>query len=484
MDSDAEIFFTGSGGSGTYEFYFGDSLVSSPLVLPGNGDYEIRMEDALGCEITKNIHIAASENISIVSSIIQPSCSGIQSGYAVFTASGGLSPYDYSWSDGGTGSSRNSLPPGDYSIDVTDANGCLTSKSFTINGIASVTAEIEAPEEVACNAEGNTVISLSSNATDYTWEISSEDESWSITNSAADMATFASGNGSATMIFTAWNDAGCRDSDTLNLACNPGDTGTGTGDSGGGDGSGDGSGDGGSGDGNDGGSGDGNGNGGSNGGCTSSCWETMLSTITPLGNHCYHMELEVETTGYCEHDLSHLVVGLDGGYISHLSNSWNFKQEINSTDPKSGVYGFKIDDISGFGNNGSERLIISYDVCFTDTDLPDVIPVIYKASTCEYIQDLEIADHSVIPPALSVSAWPNPFAEEINIMVNSPVDMQTDIAIIDLRGNIVAKLYKGKLAAHVNYTFPFDADNTTDNIFIYRIITSDTVLQGQILKVR
>ena len=91
------------------------------------------------------------------------------------------------------------------------------------------------------------------------------------------------------------------------------------------------------------------------------------------------MKLLVKTSGHCEHDLSHLVIGLDYGYVSNLTNSANYKTEINSTDPKSGIYGFKIDDISNFGNNGDQQFTIEYEVCFQNPEnenyLPDVIPI-------------------------------------------------------------------------------------------------------------
>ena len=144
-DSTAELSFIGSGGNGDFEFYLGDSLITSPATLPGNGDYEIVMRDGTGCELTKTITIASSGPITVIPSITQPSCTGLQTGYAVFTATGGTSPYTYKWSDGTTTSSETNLLPGNYSVDVVDANGCFSSTSFTISSIPTVTAEINEP---------------------------------------------------------------------------------------------------------------------------------------------------------------------------------------------------------------------------------------------------------------------------------------------------------------------------------------------------
>ncbi|HRH71093.1 MAG TPA: hypothetical protein PLB89_16440, partial [Flavobacteriales bacterium] len=53
-------------------------------------------------------------------------------GYAVATGISGTPPYTYAWSDGSTGPEA-SLPPGSYTVMVTDNTGATaTSESFTI----------------------------------------------------------------------------------------------------------------------------------------------------------------------------------------------------------------------------------------------------------------------------------------------------------------------------------------------------------------
>ena len=51
---------------------------------------------------------------------------------ATVTASGGTAPYTYEWSDGQTTQTASDLPTGDYTVIVTDANGC------TAEGMVSV----------------------------------------------------------------------------------------------------------------------------------------------------------------------------------------------------------------------------------------------------------------------------------------------------------------------------------------------------------
>ena len=52
------------------------------------------------------------------------SCYNSNDGTITVTASGGVSPYTYTWSDLGNGSSRDNLAAGTYSVIVKDANEC------------------------------------------------------------------------------------------------------------------------------------------------------------------------------------------------------------------------------------------------------------------------------------------------------------------------------------------------------------------------
>lgn len=467
-NSEAEVLLNGSGGSGTYEYYYGDTLVETTITFPGDGDYEIYMKDSNGCETTQTIHIESSNDLNIVSSVVQPSCTGLKAGYASLTVNGGTAPYSYEWPDGSSGSMKTGLAPGEYTVDAVDANGCLASTSFVIDSINDVSVQIEDPQQPECNSDNNYIYSSSTNATGYSWDIQSEDNSWSYLGYNSTQFNYQAGTGTATVFYHAWNEDGCEDIDSVTLVCstggviNPPEDTTGTGGDSGEDGS-------------------------IDPDCQSMCWETEITKIQPLDFNCYEMELRVMIKGYCEHDLSHLVIGFDNAYVSNLTNSANYKVEVNSTDPKSGVTGFKVDDIEGFGNEGMTEFTINFEVCFSEQQdgdyLPDIIPVIYKAATCTYLQELAVYEVNVESGDIVASAYPNPFLEEINVRLNSTEDTEVNISVFDLRGNKVAELFDGKLKANVNYTFPFKAsNNSNDRIFIYKIVSPDQVLRGQILR--
>jgi len=74
------------------------------------------------------------------------SCSDVNDGVLQVSASGGVSPYTYSWSgpNGFTGSGEeiNNLAPGNYTVDITDANDEPASESFNVGFEDNIDPEV------------------------------------------------------------------------------------------------------------------------------------------------------------------------------------------------------------------------------------------------------------------------------------------------------------------------------------------------------
>jgi hypothetical protein len=74
------------------------------------------------------------------------------------TVFGGIAPYIYLWSNGSTTEDLSNLSPGIYAVTVTDANGCVSSQSFTIlNPLISVNTLLDA----TCFGANNGALSIS-----------------------------------------------------------------------------------------------------------------------------------------------------------------------------------------------------------------------------------------------------------------------------------------------------------------------------------
>lgn len=98
------------------------------------GNYTLTVEDATGCSVTENFTIVEPDPIVIAMAVTDVTCQGGNDGAIDLTVSGGTPGYTYQWfPDGQTTEDIDNLTAGDYSILVTDTNGC-TSSTVTLGG--------------------------------------------------------------------------------------------------------------------------------------------------------------------------------------------------------------------------------------------------------------------------------------------------------------------------------------------------------------
>lgn len=130
--NDGSITITVSGGLPPYTYTLGNTSETtnettytfSPLT---EGFYSnISVEDSRGCIVStgNGFNINNVDPITVSGIGTSPDCDGTGTGGITFTVSGGTQPYTYLWSDSSTDYPRTNLPNGDYSVTITDANGC------------------------------------------------------------------------------------------------------------------------------------------------------------------------------------------------------------------------------------------------------------------------------------------------------------------------------------------------------------------------
>jgi gliding motility-associated-like protein len=123
---------TVTGGDGNYSYSWspsgGNGSTANGLAP---GAYTITVEDGSGCQVTENILIGEPLAVSVTGVVNNSDCSG-NNGSIMAVASGGTGSYAYLWSPNGETSSSITGAPGNYSVVVTDGNGCQVTQSFTI----------------------------------------------------------------------------------------------------------------------------------------------------------------------------------------------------------------------------------------------------------------------------------------------------------------------------------------------------------------
>ena len=157
--NDGSVTIIASGSTAPYQYSIdgGTTWQSSGTFNGLNaGSYTIIAEDANSCQFPVSITI--TEPTSVIGSLDATndvSCNGGSDGDLTVSATGGISPYQYSI-DGGTTwqSSGNftSLNAGGYTVTIQDANGCQTTVNATINEPTVLTGNTVNTVDVNCNA--------------------------------------------------------------------------------------------------------------------------------------------------------------------------------------------------------------------------------------------------------------------------------------------------------------------------------------------
>jgi len=169
---DGQIDMLVTGESGNYQYQIlpgGTTTTSNNIEELDTGIYTVRVTDLSGCtsfDESEPIQITEPDPISVSAPVTADvSCFGINDGELTVSASGGNAPYNYTLNPGGNSNSSGtftSLGPNNYSVDVTDANGCpvVTSSSEIISEPAEIIILSEVAEPVSCNGESDGKITV------------------------------------------------------------------------------------------------------------------------------------------------------------------------------------------------------------------------------------------------------------------------------------------------------------------------------------
>ncbi len=153
-----------SGGALPYNYSWSNtSQTGNSLVdLDGNVTYTLTITDSLGCIAILPVFISEPAPFTINGIIPQLNgtfnltCFGSNDGSINLVVSGGTEPYAYLWSNFAVTDSIGSLSAGNYTVTVTDDNGCTASQSFTLTQPPLLVSNA-GPNKVICGFNSDTL---------------------------------------------------------------------------------------------------------------------------------------------------------------------------------------------------------------------------------------------------------------------------------------------------------------------------------------
>ena len=199
-----------SGGTSgyTYSWSPGGQITQTATGLAA-GTYSILVTDANGCAKTNTVIVTATGAPTISSTTFTPSGCSVSNGTATVNPSGGTPNYTYSWSPGGQiTQTATGLAGGIYTIQVTDANGCMVNTIVNVGSTSSPTISSTPSTSAGCSVSNGTATANPSGGTPgYTY-------SWSPGGQNTQTATGLAG-GTYTILVTDAN--GCTVKTTVNV---------------------------------------------------------------------------------------------------------------------------------------------------------------------------------------------------------------------------------------------------------------------------
>lgn len=190
--NNGNINLTVSGSVGPFSFnWSGPNGFTSTLEDLSNveaGSYTVVVSTPSGCQSTTSITVSQPSNMVLTIVGQNVACNGGSSGNIDLTVSGGTPTYTYSWSNGETTEDISNLSPGSYTVNVSDANGCIATSTVSISEPSLPISLSNTNQNVLCNggSDGSIDLNVSGGTPGYTY-------SWSNGQTSEDISGLIAG---------------------------------------------------------------------------------------------------------------------------------------------------------------------------------------------------------------------------------------------------------------------------------------------------
>jgi uncharacterized repeat protein (TIGR01451 family) len=162
----ASVFATG-GGTAPFTYLWSNGATTASIGGLVMGLYHVTVTDVNGCYASAYGYV--NQTITITAPVIPtPSLCTASTGAVIAFGAGGTPPYSYVWSNGATTQSQTGLPGGTYTVNVTDANGCIGSDVGFVGVTTPISVTYTTTPSLCTSATGTATLSISGGTAPYT----------------------------------------------------------------------------------------------------------------------------------------------------------------------------------------------------------------------------------------------------------------------------------------------------------------------------
>ncbi len=161
-ENDGTASVSASGGVAPYTYLWSNDDTTSAITGLAPGQYCVVVTDANGCTFSGCATVApfGCTGQTLAFSVENVSCAGGDDGSAQVTATGFEDPLTFLWSNGSTGNSVGNLTAGEYTVSVTDANGCQSSDTVEVTEPVVLSIELLTQNNLECTGGNDGLLTV------------------------------------------------------------------------------------------------------------------------------------------------------------------------------------------------------------------------------------------------------------------------------------------------------------------------------------
>jgi hypothetical protein len=160
-DKNGSITIEALGGIGAYGYSWSSGQTSSAITGLASGDYAVTVTDENSCTVTRKFSLLSPSPLVFTQDKIKdPSCPQTANGKITPNPMGGTAPFTFLWNDQTTTMVKENLLAGQYTLIVSDANGCAAEKTYALKApqaLEIVNAVVKDPQ---CANDKNGSVSI------------------------------------------------------------------------------------------------------------------------------------------------------------------------------------------------------------------------------------------------------------------------------------------------------------------------------------